>query len=274
VPTAILTLRSEPFYRRDAFASGLKRLGYAVELADERTSTRDKTLPHPESRDDLWITWNLKAGPQETAAREWQRRGGTVLVTENAYLQRTDKSAYAISVGGHCGAGFFPVDQAEDRFTPLGFPLESRGAFRGHVLVCGQRGVGSLEMASPSNWGANMARELSIRHPDREVRYRPHPGVARPRVSLEDDLDGASLCVIWSSACGVRALTMGIPVAYKAPHWICADAGQTDTRLSSVAPLYDLKPALNRMAHGQWSVAEIETGEPFARMRAARRGRA
>lgn len=271
MPTAILTLRSEPFYRRDAFANGLKRLGYTVELADERTSTRDKTLPHPESRDDLWITWNLKAGPQETAAREWQRRGGTTLVVENSYLARVEKTAYAISVGAHCGAGWFPHDPTEDRFSALGFPLESRGRADGHILVCGQRGVGSTEMASPPNWGVNMARELKARYPDREVRLRPHPGVTRPRVALEADLDGAALCVVWSSACGVRALTMEIPVVYRAPFWICADAASK--QVSMPPPVRYTEHALDKMAHGQWSVAEIQTGEPFARMRAANWGR-
>lgn len=270
MPTAIITLRSEPFYRREAFAEGLKRLGYTIELADARFTSRDKTLPQPESRDDVLVVWNLKIGPQEAAARDWERRGGTVLVAENAYLQRVDKSAYAISVGGHCGAGWFPVGD-EDRFTPLGFPLESRGAFNGHILVCGQRGVGSAEMASPVNWGGKMAVQLKTRYPNLEVRLRAHPGVTKPRDSLEDDLDGASLCVVWSSACGVRALTMGIAVVYQAPHWICADAARD--KIGLWLPPLDPVPALNRMAHGQWSVAEISAGEPFARMRAAGWGR-
>jgi hypothetical protein len=271
MPTAIVTLRSEPFYRREAFVGGLKRLGYSVELSDERTTSRDATLPYPESRDDLLVNWNRKQGPQERAAQEWERRGGTVITTENAYLQRVDKSAYAISVGHHCGAGWFPVDESEDRFTPLGFPLENRSAFGGRILVCAQRGVGSTEMASPPQWGNKMAQELSRRYPDREVRLRSHPGMLKPRVSLEQDLEGASLCVIWSSACGVRAMTMGVAVVYKAPHWICADGARSQTGLW--LPPVNVMPALNKMAHGQWSVAEIAAGEPFARMRDQRWGR-
>lgn len=274
MPTAIVTIRAEPMYRRQAIVDGLKRLGYAVELADERTSTRDATLPHPESRDGLLVLWNLKAGPQETAAREWRRRGGTVIVMENGYLQRVDKSTYALSVGGHCGAGWFPVDMAEDRFTPLDFPLSSLGDSRGHILVCGQRGVGSAEMASPPAWGARMTRELELRYPDREVRHRIHPGVLVPKVPLERDLNGAALCVVWSSACGVRALTMGVPVVRCAPHWICEEAALTRLALPIIPPtLPERERALNRMAHGQWSVAEISAGEPFARMRAAGWGR-
>lgn len=271
MPFAIVTLRPEPFYRREAFVAGLTRLGYAIELSDGRSTSRDKTLPVPESRDDLWVTWNLKMGPQEAVAKRWKALGGTVIVVENSYLARVEKTAYAISVGGHCGAGWFPVDMAEDRFTPLGFPLESRGDGGGHVLVCGQRSVGSTEMASPPQWGAKMARELSIRYPTREVRHRPHPGVLKPRVSLEQDLEGAALCVIWSSACGVRALTLGVPVVRLAPHWICEEAALT-TVAQPVIPRY-AGHALNFMAHGQWSVAEIAAGEPFARMRAARWGK-
>ena len=73
------------------------------------------------------------------------------------------------------------------------------------------------------------------------------------------------MCYVWSSACGVKALTMGIPVVYAAPHWICAGAASRDL----AAPLMDdtaRQHALHRMAHAQWSVSEIESGEPFARI--------
>lgn len=271
MPIAIVTIRSEPMYRRQAVVDGLKRLGYTVELSDDRFASRDKTLPHPESRDDLVIAWNRKQGPQEAAAKRWEALGGSVVTMENGYLAREEKTTYALSIGGHCGAGWFPVDESEDRFSPLGFALESRGRSDGHLLVCGQRGVGSSEMASPPQWGAKLAQELSIRFPTREVRHRVHPGVTKPRTTIEQDLEGAALCVIWSSACGVRALTLGVPVVRLAPFWICADAAQTRVTLP-IVPRYT-GHALNYMAHGQWSVAEIQSGEPFARMRAARWGK-
>lgn len=251
-PIAIIKIRKEPVYRRDAFEAGLKRVGYTV-LLDA------KPIPHPRGPDDLLVLWNKKRGADEDAADLWEYRGGTVIVTENAYLQKVDKSAYAISTHGHNGSGWFPVWD-EDRFKVLGFPIMPWRIFPegyGIWLVCGQRGVGSSLMSSPPQWGEKMLKQLEAKR--KTVKLRGHPGNNfAPKVTLADDLFSTSRCIIWSSAAGVRALLEGIPVEHHAPHWICASSGGTDDRVEK----------LNFMAHGQWSVAEIAIGEPFARMKA------
>jgi hypothetical protein len=244
-PIAILNLRKEPHYRRNAFEQGLKRLGYYV----------GNGLPdviRPAGPDDLLVLWNKKRGHEEAAADRWEKLGGTVIVTENAYLQKVDKTAYAISTHGHNGSGWFPV-WPDNRFFPLGYevkPLVNRP--EGYVLVCGQRGIGSTLMASPPQWGEKVVKKLQ----GGKVKLRAHPGNFAPRIPLLDDLAGAREARIWSSSAGVTALLEGVPVSFDAPHWICG--GWEHNR----------EAALNRMAHGQWSVAEIESGEPFARMKA------
>lgn len=243
--TAVVTLRKEPYYRRAAVESGLKKLGYQI------VSARPNA---PKSRDDILVTWNLKAGLEETQARTWEQRGGTVIVMENAYLQKVDKTTYALSVHGHNGSGWFPVG-AEDRFTALGYPMREMVERKGYDLVCAQRGIGSKLMASPPRWAEKMVEKLKAQ--GRQVKLRPHPGNFAPKVPLMDDLKGAARCVIWSSGAGVRALVEGIPVLHSAPHWICA--GWEGNRAE----------ALHRMAHGQWRHEEIATAEPFARMRDA-----
>lgn len=276
MPTAWVTIRVEPYYRRAALESGLHRVGY--DIVDHRSGIGFGPVPRPESRDDLLVVWNLKAGPVEDHCSLFEHRGGTVIVMENGYLQREDKTVYALGVHGHNGAGWFPHDDSIDRFTPLGF---SQWPWRGggeHILVCGQRGVGSKAMASPIAWSSRESVSLSFRFRGREIRHRPHPGNFAPNVPLDDDLKGAYGCVIWSSASGVRALVRGIPVFYDAPHWICSDVA---LRLPALKPGFD-KPsfshedvhrALRRMAWGQWGVAELDTGEPFARMKAEDWGR-
>lgn len=243
---AIITLRMAPAYRREAFITGLKRLGYGT-ISDP--GCRSFGTVNPRGRNDLLVLWNRKAGLEEKAAERWEAWGGTVIVAENAYLQRVDKSMYAISVHGHNGEGWFPA-YSEDRFTPLGFELKPmQHNPDGHILVCSQRGVGSKRMASPPRWGELIAKQTY------GSRFRAHPGNFAPKVPLTDDLKGAKRCLIWSSAAGVQALVEGIPVGHAAPHWIC-ERWEDDRRA-----------ALNRMAHGQWTVAEIESGEPFARLR-------
>jgi len=242
--TAVVTIRKEPAYRREAIESGLKRLGYTI--------THKPSVP--KSRDDLLVLWNLKAGLEETQARQWEQRGGTVIVMENGYLQKVDKSTYAVSTHGHNGAGWFPLGD-EDRFTPLGFALKEMRYGDGYYLVCGQRGIGSSTMASPPRWAEKHAEKLKAS--GQAVKLRLHPGNHAPKVPLLDDLKGAKHCCIWSSGSGVRALVEGVAVSHYAPHWICE--GWEGNRAQ----------ALQRMSHGQWRHEEIATGEPFARMAAA-----
>lgn len=250
---AVNLIRSEPHYRKDAFNAGLEGLGYRIEQDGK-----------PNSRDDLLVIWN-RMFPHEQKAAEWEAQGGTVLVCENGYLAPTKWSTYAISVHGHCGSGWFPIGD-EDRFTRLGIALDPWRPDGGDILVCGQRGIGSRDMASPRHWERKTVDRL--RAMGYRVRLREHPGRVPTSVTLEQDLAGASLCVIWSSASGVRALTLGIPVVYCAPHWICQSAATSG--LGTVArPLRDISArtrAMAAMAHGQWTIDEIAAGEPFRRI--------
>ena len=248
MPTAVLQIRREPYYRRAAFESGLKRLGYTI---------TDKVF-HPASKADTLCVWNLKAGADEAAATLFEQRGGTVIVAENGYLQKVDKTYYALSVHGHNGSGTFPVGD-EDRFGKLGFEVKPWREREGQVLVCGQRGIGSRLMASPPQWAEKMAAQLK-RQGERDVRLRPHPGNFAPKVPLVDDLRGVGVCHIWSSGAGVRALAEGVTVVHHAPHWICE--GWSVIGYQTLGRLR----VLNRMAHGQSHHEEIATGEPFARL--------
>lgn len=257
--TAILTIRKEPHYRRSAFESMLKKHDYEIVLPG-------LSWLKPRSREDLLVLWNKKRGTDENMANDWERNGGTVLVVENGYLQKVDKTYYAISVHGHNGSGWFPVGE-EDRFTKLGFKMKPmRGASGKHVLVCGQRGIGSSLMASPSFWAERTANELR-KITDFPVRVRAHPGNHETKITLEKDLAEAESCVIWSSGAGVRALVEGVPVAALAPHWICQEATSKKwTHCDDESVTANRVDQLHRMSHGQWHFDEVTTGEPLARI--------
>lgn len=224
-------------YRRLAIEDGLKRNGYVIGNGV------------PKSAQDLLVLWNRKAGRDDQEAALWEKRGGTVLVVENAFLQKVDKSAYAFSISEH-HRGLLKTG-TEDRFSRLGFEIKPwRAAPGGCVLVCAQRGIGSPAMASPPQWAEKLAAKLTQR--GTPARVRPHPGNHAPKVPIERDLEGVAECHVWSSSAGIRALIEGIPVTHAAPYWICTH-GLRET-------------ALQYMAHSQFSVAEIENGEPFARV--------
>lgn len=252
---ALCNIRPKPEYRRDAFEAGLRRLGYAVTIAGD-----------PKDERDLLVLWN-RQGPEQELARNWEMKGGTVIVCENGYIGQDSQGRpnYAIAVGGHNGSGWFPVEQ-DDRFTPLGIDLKPWQKKGMHLLVCGQRGVGSTTMASPQGWEDRTA--VQLRGMGFKVRIRRHPGRFPAPVSLTDELRGAEACVVWSSASGVRALIEGVPVVYAAPHWICEGAAtRWAERMGELKRDDDARhAAFMRMAHAQWSVAEIEAGEPFARI--------
>lgn len=258
---AICHIRQMPHYRRGAFEQGLRAVGYRL-----------VTSGAPAGPEDLFIIWNRYAH-FHSMATAWERQGGTVLVAENGYagVDAEGRQYYALSATGHNGSGWFPVGN-EKRFPALGLEVKPWRELlaNGYWLVCGQRGIGSPEMASPDRWHATAA--AAVTRLGKTPKIRLHPGTKPPPTTLADDLAGANACVIWSSSSGVKALLSGVRVVYDAPHWICAPAAQ---RLATVAEkgltaddgLRDY--ALERMAHAQWAVAEIESGEPFARFRDA-----
>lgn len=255
---AVCLIRRDPHYRRHAFETGLARAGYTL---------RDQA--RPTSRDDLLIIWN-RYGAFEVQANEWERRGGTVLVCENGYAgaDKEGRQFYAMSVHAHNGAGWYPEGDGA-RFDALGLTVHPWREGGRAVVVRGQRGIGTAQMASPVRWHTNTAAALSKRQPY-PVRCIEHPGRHAPNPTPDQYLSDAAACVIWASSVGVRALLLGIPVFYDAPYWICQMGARrlrespdlTDPMRNDESRLY----ALRRMAWAQWSVAEIESGEPFKRL--------
>lgn len=251
---ALITIKAAPHYRREAFEAGFKACGF----------TLVKRLDDPKPGDAL-VLWNLLPST-ERAAEVFRKAGAAVIIAENGYLTPPGQTGmYAISRNRHNGAGTFPVGD-DSRWRALGVPLKPWRADGKHILVTAQRGIGDREMASPHGWHQKIAEKLQ-RVTRRPIVVRPHPGVHGRGRPLADDLRDAWAVVIWSSACGVKALVEGIPVWYAAPHWICASAATRFTRPEDIeeACIDDNArlQALERMAWGQWTHQEIATGKPL-----------
>jgi hypothetical protein len=257
VKRALVTLKPTPHYRREAFEAGLRAAGFDVV----------KRLDKPEPGDVL-CTWNL-TGSLEQLADTFRRRGGQVIVTENGYLTPPGRPGmYAVSLGGHCGAGSFPVGGPE-RWQALGITPKPWRIEGKHILVVGQRGIGSRAMASPHAWHQKIAAKLQT-VTRRRIVVRPHPGAHGRGRPLADDLRDAHAVVVWSSSVGVHALIEGIPTYFAAPHWICAGAAHRlerpeDLEQGCIDDQARLE-ALSRMAWGQWTYQEIATGEPLQKV--------
>lgn len=254
MPIAICQIRQDPHYRRYAFETGLRKAGY-----------RMVTAGSPGGKHDLLVIWN-RYGSFAAMADTWEAKGGTVLVCENGYVGKDEHNHqyYAISAHGHNGSGWWP-EATYDRFEKLNLEInEWQKNEAGHLLICGQRGIGSSLMASPPDWHKKVLPYLMLRT-KRPIRTRLHPGNNAPTVPLEEDLKGAYACVIWSSSSGIKSLLLGIPVLYAAPYWMCSEAAEKllESKVDTVSLPENRAEAMQKMAWAQWSVKEIEEGTPF-----------
>ena len=222
----------------------------------------------PRARSDWLVIWN-RMGSLEHRADEWERAGGTVIVVENGYIgaDADGHQLYAIAVHGHNGSGWAPA--AAGRLAGQRVDL-APWVHRpdGYVLLCGQRGIGSRQMASPRRWERQTVDTLT-RMRVGPLRTRMHPGAlgaAPPRTTLQQDLAGARVVVTWASSCGVHALAAGVPVVYCAPRWIAAGAAGRGLGAVHAPPADDASraQAFDQVAAAQWSLQEITAGAPFA----------
>lgn len=251
MPRALCLIRPFPHYRRWAFCKGLERVGYRV--TDQQLDARP---------DDVLLIWN-RYGSGEDHARRFEKAGARVLVCENGYIGKDTQGRqhYSIALCQHNGAGRWHQGGPE-RWLALNIdlaPWRDRGE---HVLVCPSRGIGPNGVAMPLGWPKDVMAQLR-RRTRRELRLRPHPCDKPPLTPLSRDLENCHAVVVWNSAAGVHALVAGVPVIYQAPHWIAAGAASRELAAIDAPPMPAREPAFERLAWAQWSVDEIERGEPF-----------
>jgi hypothetical protein len=70
--------------------------------------------------------------------------------------------------------------------------------------------------------------------------------------------------VTWGSGAAIKAIIAGVPVFHEFSRWIGAPAAKFGAANLEQPFVGDRLPMLRRLAYAQWSVAEIERGEPFA----------
>ncbi len=264
---ALVLVRAQPQYRREAFEASARAAGYQVV----------SSLPTP-ARTDICITWN-RYGGADAQARAVEAAGGQVLVTENGYLGRDARGQklYALHLGMLHGAGRWPRGGAE-RLAALALPAFEPWRTGGReVLVLAQRGIGIDPVrASPGDaervaWNIRRATGLP-------VRIRIHPGDREPEVPLEHDLREALYVVTHTSAAGLHAMMMGVPCVTTAPWWMGLPAAMYVAPDSPRWPraAHELArddghrlATFQRIAWAQWTVDEIATGEPIRRVLSA-----
>ncbi len=221
--------------RRAVVCQGLRRVGF--EIAEGLTRTPNDG--------DLLLSWN-RIHEADEVARIFTARGLSVIVMENCSFGSNyfaGKNWYHVALNFHNVSGQFPVGGPE-RWDYLGVELLPWRT-SGEVVVLGSRGIGPAQFRMPGGW---ISRQSG--------RVRPHPGRNANAIPLEQDLANCGRVITWGSAGAITALRLGIPVESHMPNWIGA---QDNTGMGRLA-------MFRRLAHAQWTMHEIASGEPFARL--------
>lgn len=258
---AYLGIRSAPHYRADAFATGLKAAGHEVRHGP----------PQQFDSQTLLLIWN-RYSEWDSFGTQVERAGGKVLVAENGYIghdgvsphSMENRDVYALARGGHNGSGWTPEGSAE-RWEALRVDLQPWRTDGAHIVVAPNRSFGRPGYIMPLDWAAQTAKRLR-ELTKREVRIRPHPGNAAAKKPLAEDLRDAWATIIWASSAGVHSLLAGVPVIAQAPAWIAMGAAGTDLAQIESPPMPDRLPAMHKLASAQWTLDEIASGLPFARL--------
>lgn len=248
---AYLSMDRGPDFRWDAFVAGLTQCGYRV---------TQRPRHHP---GDLVVVWNRHSGKDKEACAA-EGSDGKVIVAENGYIGKgaDGKPIYALARHHHNGAGVWPEGE-DDRWASLGIELAPWRRDGEHILVLPQRGIGPAGVAMPKNWPNEIVKRLG-RVTRRPIKVRPHPGLHKG--SLKPDLKDCWAVVTWGSGAAIKAIAAGVPVFHELKPWIGAPAASFGIDRLEEPFLGDRLPMFRRLAHAQYSCAEIATGEPFRKL--------
>lgn len=253
---AFIAIRPTVVPRMTAVSEGLTRLGYKLHIGGPGAGD----YPSPA---DICVSWN-RAGSAGALASMVVAAGGRSIVLENGYL---GKGMTAVARDFHLGAGWWLPNDSPSRWAALGIALRPWRRQGRHILLCLSRGFGPPETAMPKDWPEKVQRTIA-HWSGRPVRLRRHPaardvGAVPP---LAEDLVDCHAVVVWASNAGTEALVAGVPVFAGHPRWILEQAASGDISNIEDPALPDRLPAFIRLAWAQWSLDEIATGEPFARL--------
>lgn len=238
--------------RWESFSAGLRKAGFEV-------SERD-FAPMP---DDVLLIWN-RMPRDEAIALRYQRVAAKIIVAENGYIGASadGRKLIALARTYHNGAGQWPQgdDSDDSRWTAMQVSLLPWRTCGDTILVLPQRGFGSPRVAMPPDWLGRVVPILR-RMTKRSVIIRQHPGMKGPH---EPNFTNVWAAVTWGSGAGIKAIASGIPVFHDFSHWIGAGAALPFIGADLEKPFIgDRLPMFRRLAWAQWSLQEIETGEPF-----------
>jgi hypothetical protein len=251
----------------ESASEGIVALADGARASGHRVIWRNHNFFRPGEYEpaDLFVVTGLQ-GPIGLFPAEARKRGRRTLVVDLAMLCR----GRTYGLGLEKTNWVPPYDCDERRLDHLGIVLEPHVPGTGsHILVAEQSPndvAHGMDKTGLDAWLERTTRELEAA--GRKYRVRPHPRVRTPARSLEEDLLGASAVVTLTSNVGHDALRGGIPVFCRKDAPYASLGNVYDER--SMRP-FDKRPYFPgearrrqyfaRLAHAEWDVAEMRSGE-------------
>src|SRR5437899_521382 len=204
--------------------------------------------------------------PRGLIIAEQRARKLDVVVLETGYINRGDEdfNHYAAGFNGLNGrADFRNAYSPNDRAVLLPVVLWPWRVSGEHVLLCGQvPWDASVDHINFNQW-LEVTRKTLKDSTDRPVRFRPHPQIAKPDMSLEEDLEDCWAVVTFNSNTAVEAAIRGVPVFAEDAGSMAYPISSKDVSKIDSPDMPERAQWLNDLAYTQWTPQEFREGEAW-----------
>lgn len=264
-------LNSPPVFA--AIRQGLERIGATVTSHDH---TADVAV--------IWsMVWSGRMRNNRQVWQQFRQTNRTVIVAEVGMLCRGLTWKLGINGTGiesHCYNQIAP-----GRADRLGIRCQPWKPAGSNIVIATQRADSEQWANQPplDAWLRQTVEQLR-NHTDRPIMVRPHPrfpvsvpagcGLRQPQkiaqtydsFDFDRGLDDAWAVINWNSGPGSQAVIAGVP-AFVGPSSMAAPVANLDWSQIEKPVRPDRDSWLNWLAHAEWTVDEIASGEPLSQLR-------
>lgn len=263
---SMLNNRSDtrPGLAYDAAEAGFQKLGIKV--------TRFSRMEDIVTPDVIFWGWKPAGGQVLRAC------GKNILVIENGYLGDRTRNYTSLGWNGLNGKAVMPVyefDKTMARSRAAGVRMKPwKNDPQGKIVILGQVEVDASVRQVDIRKFYEVVGRIAQHIWDKPVYFRPHPeslkhsqGVLSVEglkncnaPTLEECLNEAFFTICYNSNSSLDSVLHGVPTFIADKGAIAYDLGSHDLR-ALITP--DREKAVDRIAHQQWTLEEIASGEPL-----------
>lgn len=229
----------------------------------------------------IWsVVWAGRMQPNFEVWRYFQQSGRPVIVAEVGTLHRG--KTWKLGLNGTGLAAAYQHHLDAERPEKLNLRLQPWRSDGRDIIIAMQRQDSEQWCSAPADWLEQTLIRLK-QLTKREVVIRPHPRYGRqfqsncrlqqPRkinntyddYDLEHSIANAWAVVNWNSGIGVTAAMQGIPV-FVGHDSLASAVANLDLQQIESPNRPDRRAWLEMISHTEWTLDEIASGEPLARL--------